>query len=63
MIVEELIEKLKDCNPKAVLVISNGEGVYEPEDISGNNHEEYWRDTIFTIPKVSISVAKVIVLE
>lgn len=63
MTVEELIEKLKDCNPKAVLVISNGEGMYEPEDISGNNHENYWNETIFTIPKVSISVAKVIVLE
>ena len=63
MTVKELIEKLKDCNPEAVLVISNGEGMYEPEDISGNNHEEYWDETISSIPRVSISVAKVIVLE
>lgn len=34
MTVEELIEKLKDCNPKAVLVISNGEGMYEPDVVA-----------------------------
>ena len=63
MTVKEVIEMLQQCNPEAVLVISNGEGMYEPEGVSGNNHVDYWDETIFTIPKVSISVAKVIVLE
>lgn len=63
MTVKEVIEMLQDYNPEALLVISNGEGMYEPEDISGNNHVAYWDDTIHSIPKVSISVAKVIVLE
>ena len=63
MTVKEVIEMLQNCNPEALLVISNGEGMYEPEDISGNNHVAYWDDTIPSIPKVSISVAKVIVLE
>ena len=63
MTVKEVIELLQQCNPEAVLIISNGEGMYEPEDISGNNHEDYWNETIFTIPKVPVNVAKVIVLE
>lgn len=63
MTVKEVIEMLQDCNPEALLVISNGEGMYEPEDISGNNHVAYWDDIIPSIPKVSISVTKVIVLE
>ena len=63
MTVKEVIEMLQQCNPEALLIISNGEGMYEPEDIHGNNHIDYWNETIFTVPKVSISVAKVIVLE
>ena len=63
MTVKEVIEILQQCNPEALLIISNGEGMYEPEDVSGNNHVAYWDETSSSIPKVSISVAKVIVLE